>query len=169
MTYEFNEPETLDMRYTEPDDARYLREWLAEPGVLRWYPMRDPSEIEDSINRWIGFYKYKSSLTATLDGKPCGIATLFIQPYRKLAHQCQFGIIVDQHCRGKGVGSSLIKNIMHLGKTYFGIELLHLEVYEGNPAKRLYDRFGFEEFGRQKHWIKDDGEFVGRIFMERTL
>ncbi len=159
----------IDIRYTEVEDAKHLREWLSEPGILRWFPMLDDVEIEDAAVRWISFCKYKCSLTALYKGEPCGLTTLYLQPYRKLAHQCEFGIIVGSAFRNIGVGGELLKNIMHLAKNDFKIELLHLQVYAENPAMRLYRRYGFREFGRQNHWIKDKGIYVGRVFMERFL
>jgi RimJ/RimL family protein N-acetyltransferase len=163
-------PPELTIRYTTDDDAPFLREWLAEPGVLRWFPVVDAPEIEDTIQRWIGFGKYKCSLTAEWDGKPAGIATLWLMPYRKLAHQCQFGMIVGKQFRRRHVGVALINNLIQLAKQRFNIELLHLEVYEGNdPAIALYQQFGFKEFGRQGAWIKENGEYLGRIFMERWI
>jgi putative acetyltransferase len=160
----------IDIRYTEPSDAPYLYKWLQEPGILRWFPMIDNPEIEDAVNRWISFSRYRCSLTAVIDGVPCGLATLYLQPYRKLKHQCEFGIIVDLNYRNRGVGTDLLKNLIHLAKNYFNIELLHLQVYTDNPARRLYERFGFKEFGMQAHWIKeDDGSYTGRTFMEREI
>lgn len=164
------EVEGLDIRYTEITDGPLLQEWLKEPGVLRWFPMFDHVEIEDAVGRWISFARYKCSLTATLHGKPVGIATLYLQPYRKLAHQCEFGIIVGNDQRGLGIGGHLIKNLIHLAKDYFKIELLHLQVYDKNPAMKLYSRWGFKEFGRQTHWIKEGPEdYRARIFMERFI
>lgn len=163
----------LDMRYTEPSDAKYLKDWLTEEGVVRWFPMYDDVEIEDAVARWIAFSRYKCSLTALKDGVPCGIATLYLQPYKKLAHQCEFGIIVGKDYRNMGIGADLIKNLMHLAKTRFNIELLHLQVYSENPAIHLYERMGFVEFGRQTRWIKEidkgDNVYTGRIFMETYL
>jgi len=160
----------LEFRYTEIEDGKHLKEWLMDPSVNRWFPMADEIEIDDAVNRWVGFSRYKCSLTALMDQEPCGIATLYLQPYKKLAHQCEFGIIVGQKYRAKGIGSELLKHLMHLAKVQFHIKLLHLQVYAKNPAKRLYQRFGFLEFGRQDGWIKeDDGSFTGRIFMEKFL
>lgn len=159
----------LEIRYTEPGDAKFLREWLNETEILRWFPMADTPEIDDSVHRWISFCRYKCSLTAVMDGVPCGLATLYLQPYRKLAHQCEFGIIVANGYRSKGVGTSLLKSLMYLAKEHFKIELLQLQVYQDNPAIHLYERLGFKEFGRQTHWLKDNGEYIGRIFMERFL
>lgn len=160
----------VEIRYTEPGDAKYLREWLHEPGVLRWFPMFDDVEIDDAVTRWIGFYRYRCSLTAVKNNVPCGIATLYLQPYRKLAHQCEFGIIVGDGYRNLGIGAFLINSLAHLAKDTFKIELLHLQVYADNPAKRLYERLGFKTFGEQSRWIKElDGSFVGRTFMEKNL
>jgi len=160
----------LEIRYSDLSDGRYLKEWLSEPSIGRWFPICDEVEIDDAVNRWIGFSRYKCSLTAVQDGVICGIATLYLQPYRKLAHQCEFGIIVGNGFRGKGVGTDLLKNLMHLAKQQFRIELLHLQVYQDNPAIHLYQRMGFTEFGQQKHWIKElDGTYTGRLFMEKML
>lgn len=159
----------LQIRYTEPGDAKYLKQWLLEPSVSRWFPMADEVEIEDAVGRWISFCRYKCSLTAVCEGVPCGLTTLYLQPYRRLAHQTEFGIIVGGGYRGLGVGSQLLTSVMQMAKEGFRIELLHLTVYAENPAIRLYRRFGFEEFGRQTHWIKDNGVYYGRIFMQRFL
>jgi len=170
MDKESKKHDELEIRYTEAEDAKYLKEWLNESEILRWFPMADDVEIEDAINRWIAFSRYKCSLTAVKDGVPCGLATLYLQPYKKLAHQCEFGIIVGKGYRNQGIGSELIKNIEHLAKDHFRIELLHLQVYAENPAIHLYERLGFKEFGRQTDWIKEDeNTYVGRIFMEKTL
>lgn len=163
-------PTGLEIRFTEISDAPFLKEWLMHESVKHWFPMSDEVEIEDSVNRWIGFSRYKCSLTAVKDGVPCGIATLFLQPYKKLVHQCEFGIIVNENFRNQRIGSYLIHNLIHLAKETFKIELLHLQVYTENPAINLYKRWGFKEFGRQTQWIKEaDGRYAGRVFMERTI
>lgn len=160
----------LEIRYSDLADGKYLKQWLLEPSIARWFPVHDMPEIDDAVARWIGFSRYKCSLTAVKNGEPCGIATLYLQPYRKLAHQCEFGIIVSKEQRGKGIGTELIRNLIHLAKENFHIELLHLQVYIENPAINLYKRMGFVEFGRQTHWIKEvDGTYTGRVFMEKNL
>lgn len=161
---------SIDIRYSDLADGKYLKEWLLEPSIGRWFPVHDIAEIDDAVHRWIGFSRYKCSLTAIKDGIPCGLATLYLQPYRKLAHQCEFGIIVGNGYRGQGIGTELLKNLMHLAKDKFKIELMHLQVYAENPAVKLYKRMGFVEFGRQNKWIKEiDGTYTGRVFMERAL
>ena len=164
------DPEQVEIRYTEPEDGKFLREWFSEPDVGRWFPLNDEVEIDDAVVRWISFCRYRCSLTAVINGVPVGMATLYLQPYKKLAHQCEFGIIVGGHSRNRGLGKMLLKNLIHLAKEYFRIELLHLQIYDENPAIHLYRQFEFREFGRQTNWIKEtDSGYRSRVFMERRL
>ena len=159
----------LNFRYTTEADAPYLQDWLLEPGVLAAFPMCDEKEVIDSVKHWISFYRYKSSITVEVDEEPVGLATLCLMPYKKLAHQCLVSIIVTEKMRGKGIGTKLLNNLFHLAKDYFGLEVLYLEVYQGNPAISLYRRFGFKTIGEQKHFMKENGEYVSKIVMERLI
>lgn len=158
------------LRLSLMSDGLYMKQWFQHESVRYCFPMQSDPEIDDAIARWIGFSRYQCSLTAMIDGQPVGIATLFLQPYERIMHQCEFGMIVSEKVRGQGIGSALLKELMKLAKESFSIELLHLQVYEKNPAIRLYRQLGFREFGRQSHWIKEkDGRYQARIFMECYL
>ena len=160
---------SLSIRQTEEPDAAYLTRWLLQPDVLRFFPMWDVREVEDAVRIWINFAKFGSAITALWDEQPCGMGLLNLQPFKKLAHQCLISLIVDEQHRNKGVGTALVEELTQLAKSRFSIEILHLEVYESNPAIRLYRRLGFKEFGCQKHFIKEEGRYVGKIFMQKEL
>lgn len=168
MTGEFEVP-GVELRFTTMEDGNHLAKWLSDPFTMMFFPMSSPQEAEDSAQRWISFCRYNCSLTAVKDGEVIGLSTLYLQPYRKLIHQSEMGIIVRRGFRSSGIGSLLLSSIMNLAKEKHGIELLHLQVTAHNPAIRLYKRFGFREFGRQTHWIKNQGAYTGRVFMERFL
>ncbi len=159
----------LKIRFGEESDQKYLIEWLLQPGVLEGFPLADLKEIEDAARIWVSYSKYNAVLTALWDGVPCGIANLYLQPYKKLAHQSLFAIIVDEKVRGKGVGTRLMEELIALAKERFKLELLHLEVYEGNPAIHLYQRLGFVQYGFQPRFIKDQGRYIGKILMQKAL
>ncbi len=163
------EPAGLDIRYTYVTDAPYLKGWLHHSEVQKWFPVSEEREIEDAVQCWIGFSRYSSSLTATLNGTPCGIGTLFLMPYRKVAHHCLFKIVVDPKYQRQGIGSSILKNLKHLAKNYFHLDLIHIEVFEGNPLVRLLQKFDFHEFARQEHFVKDKGQYSARILYESFL
>jgi putative acetyltransferase len=159
----------VTIRFGEESDQKYLVEWLLQPGVLEGFPLSDLREVEDAARIWMSYSKIKGVLTALWDGVPCGVANLYIQPYKKLSHQCLFAIIVDEKYRGKGIGKLLLEELMKLAKESFGIELLHLEVYEHNPAIRLYERMGFRQYGIHKRFLKDNGRYLSKILMQKRL
>ena len=69
----------------------------------------------------------------------------------------------------RGAGTILLNAQMKNAREKFDIEILHLEVYEGNPARRLYKRLGFTKFGEQRHFIKEDGHYRAKVYMQKEL
>ncbi len=160
----------VTIRYSVPQDAVWLKDWLSRPEALKAYPMCNEMEVDDAARRWISFSRLRSSLTIEYQGIPVGIATLHIHWYKRLCHQCDFAIIVHPDYRGKGFGAFLLSSIMKLAKKQFRIDLLHLQVYQDNPAIKLYSRFGFKEFGCHPAWIKDgSNEYISVLYMGRKL
>lgn len=159
----------IEIRDGVEEDMAPLIEWLQQPGVLQWFPLADLREIEDAARFWISYHKCGAVLTAMWEKVPCGIATVYIQPFKKLAHQCLLAVVVDEKFRGRGVGTALLKELERLAKERFRIELLHLEVYEGNPAIRLYKKLGFVQYGYQRRFIKQNGQYLGKIMMQKVL
>jgi ribosomal protein S18 acetylase RimI-like enzyme len=160
---------TVEIRPSIPTEGEYLKKWIIDPAVLRWFPMIDNREIDDAVRIWMSYTRFEACFTALIDGVPVGMSTLYIQPYEKFAHQCLFAIIVDEKFRNRGVGKALMEKMMEAARDKFKIEILHLEVYQGNPALRLYERLGFKEFGRQPRFIKMEGEYLDKIMMQKEL
>ncbi len=161
--------DALTIRFTEESDQEYLKQWLNNEYVLRWFPLVDEREIDDAVRIWIGYAKQKASLTALWNGVPCGSAVLNLQPFEKLKHTCLLTILVEEDKRGKGVGTALLSALEKLAKESFQIEVLHLEVYEDNPAMRLYLRMGFTIFGEQKRFAKEEDRYRSKTFMQKIL
>ncbi|WP_201456650.1 GNAT family N-acetyltransferase [Chlamydia sp. 17-3921] len=159
----------LEIRFTLPADGAYMQLWLNDPKILRGFPLKTEAEIRDSVNFWVSFYRYHSSLTATYYGEVAGVATLILNPYIKVSHHALISIIVGEPYRNKGIGTALLNNLCHLAKNRFNLEVLYLEVYEENPAISLYERFGFSEVGRQKRFYKDEIGYLAKITMEKNL
>ncbi|GAB4186349.1 MAG: GNAT family N-acetyltransferase [Simkaniaceae bacterium] len=161
--------ERVHFRPSEEGDTKHLIQWLMEPGVLRWFPMFNYQEVEDAAKSWISYRHKGSCITVEYDKKPCGISNLYIQPFQRLKHQCLFAIIISQKYRGKGLGSLLLDEMQKLAKETFQIKLLHLEVYEDNPAVRLYKRHGFEIYGRHERFLKEPDGYRTKILMQKYL
>lgn len=152
----------LDIRYTRLMDVAYLKKWLFEPVVLEHFSMSNEAEIDTVVNYWSSFTQYQSSLTATIDHVPCAVATLFLMPYKKVAHHCSFKICVDPSRWRQGIGQSLIKNILHLAKNYFRLEAVHVEVFGNNPLIFLLKKMGFKQFMKQENYVKINNSYLPR-------
>ncbi len=157
------EPVDFDIRYTRAIDVSYLKEWIKQKEVLRHFPMNSEAEIDQALAAWMFFSRYQASLTATIGHVPCGIATLFLMPYKKISHQCLFKICVDPKHMRQGIGSSLIKNLKHLAKEHFRLEGIYTEVFDDNPLVDLLKKFGFYEFARQEKYFKTSEGYKGRV------
>lgn len=163
--------EELDIRYSLLTDAPFLKQWLMQPEVKHWFPVENEKEIEDAVQCWIGFSRYSASLTATLDhGKTItAIGTLFLMPYRKVAHHCLFKMVVDPKYQRQGIGTSLLKNLKHLAKNYFRLEFIHIEVFDKNPFIYLLENAGFRLCVRQEKFVKEQGTYLARLLYEIHL
>ena len=157
--------QNFDIRFSEQGDLASLTKWFSASGATDDFPF-GPVELEEALKNWIGFSKYKASLTGTLQNVPCGIGTLFLMPYKKVAHHSSFYIIVDPEHRRKGIGTDLIRNLLHLAKTRFRLESVHTEIYEPSHLTPLLLKLNFTEFARQENFVHIDGCKRARILME---
>jgi len=160
----------VTFRKTTEKDASLLIKWLKQKDVLKGFCMTTEREIQDAVRIWMLYLKKGASITAIYKKEPCGAANLYINDIDKMKHQSLFVIIVDEKRRGQGIGTLLIKEMMRMAKNQFNVELLHLEVYEDNPAYRLYKRLGFEEYARHHKYLKDErGIYYSKVLMQKAL
>ena len=159
----------VTFRSTDKKDLPLFVDWLMQPGVLVGFPMMNRRECEDAVKLWTHYIDKGLSITALYKKKPVGAANLYMHEVDKLSHQSLFVIIIDEKHRGKGIGTLLLKEIMKLGRKR-GVEVLHLEVYDKNPAVRLYKRLGFKPYGRHARYLKDtEGNYYDKILMQMEL
>jgi ribosomal-protein-alanine N-acetyltransferase len=78
-------------------------------------------------------------------------------------------IAIDAAYRGKGLsGTLLLTHLGHLAGR--GVRTIFLEVEENNhPARRLYQRAGFNVVGRRDRYYRQDGEQLNALLMRRDL
>ena len=126
-------------------------------------------EVKDALRVWQHYARHGTAYTAEYNGIPVGSANLYINTYEKLRYQSLFAIVVDKAHRGKGIGTKLLEHVIKEAKR-LGVKTLHLEVYEGNPAQRLYERMGFLRYGMHKKFLKEsDGSYGNKILMQKPL
>ena len=103
------------------------------------------------------------------DSELVGIAGLLIRAGRKEAHKgLLVGMYVRPSARKAGVGRRLVETIVEFAR--HRVELIQLSVVSDNePARRLYERLGFLEYGIEKKALKQDGRYYDEVLMARDL
>jgi RimJ/RimL family protein N-acetyltransferase len=108
---------------------------------------------------------------AFADGQLIGTAGFFREQAIKRRHKGRiWGVYVDQHWRGKGVGRQLLFELVQRVRAFPGLEQISLTVnVEQTAAKRLYASFGFEVFGHEPGALKLGETYIGEDHMVLRL
>jgi RimJ/RimL family protein N-acetyltransferase len=104
-----------------------------------------------------------------LDVKILGVAGFAIRDGEKEAHKgLLWGMYVRPEARGAGVARRLVEAVIAYARAR--VELIQLSVVVGNePARRLYARLGFAEYGIEKNSLKYRGRYYDEILMAKEL
>jgi len=165
----FVESPKYDIRYTEEADRPYLKRLLMKPENLHWFLQEKENEVDLLTQNWIGFARFKAALTCVYESVPIAFGALFLFPYRKVSHMAMPQFVVDPEYKRKGVGESLLKNLIHLGKENFHFESLHLDLPEISPAIKLLKKLDFVPVVTQADYFHIDGKYCARKVMEKIL
>jgi ribosomal protein S18 acetylase RimI-like enzyme len=75
---------------------------------------------------------------------------------------------VRRRARKAGVGRRLVETIIEFAR--HRVEPIQLAVVSDNePARRLYERVGFLEYGIEKKAQKQDGHYFDEVLMAKDL
>jgi ribosomal protein S18 acetylase RimI-like enzyme len=77
-----------------------------------------------------------------------------------------WGMYVAAETRRRGTGGMLLQTAIQYGRSWPGVEQIHLAVSEvATEARRLYERNGFKEWGREPRAICWDGRCADESHM----
>ena len=80
------------------------------------------------------------------------------------------GMMVDLRRQGRGIGQALLDATLDLARQDEALHQLTLSVTSTNTAAiRLYERAGFERYGRLEGAIRVDGRFLDKDLMRLAL
>ncbi|MDO4451568.1 MAG: GNAT family protein [Lachnospiraceae bacterium] len=105
-------------------------------------------------------------LLAIVDGKIVGIGTISSSHKIKSRHSGELGIVVVQEYQGKGIGSSIIQQLIDWAKGNGVTTRIQLDTRTDNElAVKLYQKFGFEIEGCLKNSTLLDGKYYDLYVM----
>lgn len=98
-----------------------------------------------------------------------GTAGFVVRSEEKEMHKgLLWGMYVRPEARGTGVARRLVEAVIAYARPR--VELVQLSVVVGNePARRLYARLGFVEYGIEKNALKHCGKYSDEILMAKEL
>ncbi|HEX4184399.1 MAG TPA: GNAT family N-acetyltransferase [Stellaceae bacterium] len=98
-----------------------------------------------------------------------GIAGFVIRDGEKERHKgLLWGMYVRRDTRNAGVGRQLVEAVIDHARAH--VEVIQLSVVSDNkPARRLYARLGFVEYGVEKSSLKQNGHYYDEILMALDL
>jgi ribosomal protein S18 acetylase RimI-like enzyme len=125
-------------------------------------------EAARPLSGWEERLQMPGAFAAFLDGKIVGLAR-FVQDSGspKERHKGSvYAMYVEPQARGQGIGSALLDAV--IGHASGIVEQLRLGVVDDNAAAiRLYEKHGFEVYGREMRALKSDGRYFDEVLMVR--
>jgi ribosomal protein S18 acetylase RimI-like enzyme len=123
---------------------------VAEGGA---FPTDPPATKDDFERAWWG----KSVvMAAEAEERLAGSYYLHANYGGRAAHIANAGYMVHPDFRGRGIGRTLVEHSIGQAPRLGFDALMFNLVFESNPARRLYERLGFEAVGRVPEAV--DGE-----------
>ena len=110
-------------------------------------------------------------LVVEINGKISGVSGVNMSTVTIGKHVGVFGISIAKDFRTQGIGKILIEKVVAEAKTNLPqLKILVLGVFSNNPiAKKLYEEFGFKEYGRLPKGVLHREEYVDDIKMYKEV
>ena len=162
---------SLIIRQLTTSDVELLREIRLEG--LRLNPEAFGSTFEDEesapVDKYLGWLANSQVFGAFDDSPIVGIAAFGAFTGRKDSHKGWLrAMYVRPSHRRTGASRLLVQAAIDAARPR--VEILQLSVVSDNlPAIRLYQSFGFAQYGLEKHALKQNGRYFDEIHMSLDL
>ncbi|NML34678.1 GNAT family N-acetyltransferase [Paraburkholderia antibiotica] len=142
-------PSDLTLRPAQADDADFLLE--LRRATMTEHLLRAGEPTDEDAHRARLLHRYDAAQVICIDGAPAGL----LKAHRSDAEWFVEQVQIAPALQGRGIGEQVLRALLRTAAAEALPVALH--VLKGNPAKRLYDRLGFEVVG------EDDRQFHMRI------
>jgi ribosomal protein S18 acetylase RimI-like enzyme len=169
---------SLTLRQLVPADAAQYR--TLRLAGLRAFPYAFRPDYEDALAQplsWAAKRLAKESeyWFGAFEGEALvGAICLRTQDGKKIRHSASLNaLVVDPERQALGIGSALVAHLIEFARSLGYIRQITLTVHDGNSrAERLYDAFGFRQFGLEPDAFLHDGRYYAKqhrqLLLEQT-
>lgn len=136
---------SIEMAKASPFLVKYVAEW-GQSGDLGF--IADEADTHQPLGAaWLRVFRgTEKNCDAIEDGTP------------------ELAIAVIPSCTGRGLGAQLLEHLLHAAASAY--PAVYLSVRATNPAKRLYERFGFVVIGRLTNRVGGKSFHMQKTFFE---
>ena len=159
------------IRPLDPAEPELYREIRLE--ALRLHPDAFGAAFEDEAARPLTFFEQRLSGNVIFGGfrgaELLGTAGFMPETGVKREHKAHlWGMYVRAPARGTGLAGELVQAVLNHAKER--VVLIQLSVVIGNAgARRLYERFGFTQYGIEERSLKVAGRYLDEVLMARRF
>ncbi|SDR41917.1 Acetyltransferase (GNAT) family protein [Paraburkholderia fungorum] len=132
----------LTLRQALPADEAFL--FALRKATMTGHLKRVGEPADDAAHRARLLHRYDAAQVICLDGVPAGL----LKAHRTDAEWVVVQIQISPALQGRGIGERALRVVLRAAEA--DALPVTLKVLKGNPAKRLYDRLGFEIVGEDE-------------------
>jgi ribosomal protein S18 acetylase RimI-like enzyme len=166
---------SLTIRRLGPADAQQYR--TLRLASLRDFQFAHGPDYEESLAKTLTWHAQRLAKPdyhwfGAFDGEALvGAICLRTKEGRRLRHSASLNslMVASSHQRA-GIGRLLVAHLIDFARSLGSIRQITLVVNESNlPARRLYDSFGFQQFGLEPDAILHEGRYCATQHLQLSL
>jgi ribosomal protein S18 acetylase RimI-like enzyme len=165
----------LTIRQLTPADAQQYR--TLRLASLRDFQFAHGPDYEEALARNLSWHAQRLAKPdyhwfGAFDGEALvGAICMRSKEGRRLRHSASLNsLMVGQRYHRAGIGRQLVAHLIGYARSLGTIRQITLEVNESNvPARRLYDSFGFRQFGLEPDAILHEGRYCAKQHLVYSL
>jgi ribosomal protein S18 acetylase RimI-like enzyme len=144
---------------------------------LRAFPHAFRSDYEDALAQPASWAEKRlatqgDTFFGAFDGDDLvGAVCLRTQEGKKIRHAAELkALVVDPNRQARGIGGMLVAHLIEHARSLGHIRQITLTVHDGNTrAERLYDAFGFKQFGFEPDAFLHEGRYWAKQHRQLIL
>ena len=158
----------IHIRRAEVSDAAQLQRVFASGGTYAGTLQLPHPSLEMWQERLKNADPKDTRLVAIYDGVVVGTASLHLEKKQRRQHVATLGMGVADSFSGRGVGTALLTELLHLSDNWLNLLRLELTVFCDNTAAiHLYKKFSFDIEGTMRAHAFRNGQYVDSYAMAR--
>lgn len=178
FTFDLKDGRTALVRSPEENDIMpmldYLRTVAGETDFLLNYPEETSKytpEGEKALFDRVNSSDLEAMLVCFVDGRIAGNCMITFNSRIKTRHRASVAIAIEREYWGQGIGTHLMRAMIHIAEGKPDVTQLELDFIEGNTrAKALYEKMGFRVVGTRPNAIRlKDGTLLDEYSMVRPM